>query len=515
MLGLHKPENVAGSAIPAILMGAFVAFGGVLYGYDTGTIGGILAMKEFVDTFGSIDAATGERIITSSTSSLVVSILSAGTFFGALSAGPLGDILGRRWGLIFAVFIVFNFGIILQMASSSIPLFVAGRFFAGFGVGIMSSLVPLYQSEALPKWIRGAVVACYQLAITIGLLIASIVDNATQDRPDSGAYRVPIAVQFAWGIIITVGMLMLPETPRYLIKKGDMEGAAKSLSRLRRLPTDHPELLEELEEIRANHEYELSLGESSYKDLFSNEGHLRKRLITGCLLQMLQQLTGINFIFYYGTTFFKSSGFSQPFLISLITNLVNVVSTFPGLYLVEKWGRRPLLLFGAIGMCVCQFIIAAVGVASTTLAASQALIAFVCFYIFFFACSWGPIAWVVTGEIFPLKVRSKGLSLTTASNWLLNWAIAYATPYMVDSGPGNANLGAKVFFVWGSACFICIAFSYFMIYETKNMTLEQVDELYDNVPVAWKSKGYVPTVTYAKQGHSEDEKPPVASDNDA
>lgn len=102
-------------------------------------------MKEFVDTFGSIDAATGERIITSSTSSLVVSILSAGTFFGALSAGPLGDILGRRWGLIFAVFIVFNFGIILQMASSSIPLFVAGRFFAGFGVGMMSSLVPLYQ----------------------------------------------------------------------------------------------------------------------------------------------------------------------------------------------------------------------------------------------------------------------------------------------------------------------------------------------------------------------------------
>jgi SP family sugar:H+ symporter-like MFS transporter len=119
------------------------------------------------------------------------------------------------------------------------------------------------------------------------------------------------------------------------------------------------------------------------------------------------------------------------------------------------------------------------------------------------------------GEIFPLKVRSKGLSLTTASNWLLNWAIAYATPFMVDSGPGNANLGVKVFFVWGSACFICIAFSYFMIYETKNMTLEQVDELYDNVPVAWKSKGYVPTVTYAKHGQSEDEKPPVASDNDA
>jgi MFS family permease len=128
-----------------LIFRAFVAFGGVLYGYDTGTISGILAMKSFVDTFGQVDPTTGEMAITSATSSLVVSILSAGTFFGALSAGPLGDILGRRLGLIFAVFIVFNLGIILQMASSSIPLFVAGRFFAGLGVGMMSALVPLYQ----------------------------------------------------------------------------------------------------------------------------------------------------------------------------------------------------------------------------------------------------------------------------------------------------------------------------------------------------------------------------------
>lgn len=128
--------------------------------------------------------------------------------------------------------------------------------------------------------------------------------------------------------------------------------------------------------------------------------------------------------------------------------------------MVEAWGRRPLLLFGAAGMAVCQFIVAGVGtgIGLTDQTGQNALIAFVCIYIFFFACSWGPCAWVVTGEIFPLKVRAKSLSMTTASNWLLNWAIAYATPYLVNSGPGNADLGSKVFFIWGSFCFICFFF---------------------------------------------------------
>lgn len=143
---------------------------------------------------------------------------------------------------------------------------------------------------------------------------------------------------------------------------------------------------------------------------------------------------------------------------------MNVASTFPGLYLVEKMGRRNLLLMGAIGMCVCQFIVGGVGMTADSSvdsgnvnrAAQNAAIAFVCIYIFFFASSWGPVAWVVTGEMFPLKARAKCLSMTTASNWLLNWAIAYSTPYMVDED--HANLRSKVFFIWGSFCFVCIAF---------------------------------------------------------
>ena len=167
--------------------------------------------------------------------------------------------------------------------------------------------------------------------------------------------------------------------------------------------------------------------------------------------------------------------------------------------MVEKWGRRPLLLFGAAGMAVCQFIVAGVGTGAgvANLTAQKALIAFVCIYIFFFACSWGPCAWVVTGEIFPLKVRAKSLSMTTASNWLLNWAIAYSTPYLVNDGPGDAALGAKVFFLWGSFCFICFFFVWAMIYETKGLSLEQVDELYAKVDKAWKSPGFTPTVSFA------------------
>ena len=463
--------------------------------YDTGTISGIIAMKYWLRLFstGATDG-DGNPAITSSQQSEIVSILSAGTFFGSLAAAPMGDMIGRRIGMIISSWI-FILGVILQTASTAIPLFVAGRFFAGFGVGLVSALIPLYQSETSPKWIRGTIVGCYQLAITVGLFIAAIVNNATKDRDDTGSYRIPIAVQFAWAIILIVGMLILPETPRYHIKQGRHEQAAKSLSRLRRLDMDHPALVEELAEIKANHEYELSLGKSSYPECF--KGTLGKRLLTGCLLQALQQLSGVNFIFYYGTAFFKRSGISNPFTISVITNVVNVCSTFPGLYLVEKWGRRPLLLFGAIGMFISQYIVAIVGTTTGSVVANKVLIAFVCIYIFFFASSWGPVAWVVTGEIFPLKSRAKCLSMTTATNWLLNWAIAYSTPYLVDEGPGNANLQSKVFFIWGGFCLICIFFVWFMIYETKGLSLEQVDELYAKTSKAWESKRFVPTVSFA------------------
>ncbi|KAF3105170.1 High-affinity glucose transporter rgt2 [Orbilia oligospora] len=495
----------SGSAGVAIAIGLFVAFGGILFGYDTGTIGGILGMDYWIKEFARDEHENGRKFISSADKSLIVSILSVGTFFGALLSAQVADYFGRKHGLMISS-VVFTIGVIFQTAATEIIILVVGRLIAGLGVGLLSAQVPMYQSETSPKWIRGAIVGSYQLAITIGLLLASCANQGTHERQDTGSYRIPLSIQFVWALILFFGMMLLPETPRFLIKRNRFDDAAKSLSTLRRLPLDHPEIIAELNEIKANHEYEMSIGQTSYKKLLSNQsGFLRKRLLTGVGIQVFQQLSGANFIFYYGTTFFQSAGIKNSFVVSLITNCVNVVSTLPGLWLVDNWGRRNLLLFGAAGMSICQLIVAIVGTVSQSQAAHNTLVAFVCIYIFFFASS--PVAWVVTGEIFPLKARAKGLSITTAANWLLNWAIGYATPYMVDSGPGNANLGAKVFFVWGSFCALSFAFVWAFIYETKGFTLEQVDEIYAKVLHAWNSPGFEPTVKFIEVAEEVQQQP--------
>jgi MFS family permease len=182
--------------------------------------------------------------------------------------------------------------------------------------------------------------------------------------------------------------------------------------------------------------HEEELGSGSYLDCFrATDNRIRFRTLSGIFLQAWQQLTGINFIFYFGTTFFTNAGIRNPYLISIATSTVNVGMTIPGIWGVERFGRRRLLLVGAVGMTICEYIIAIIG--STTSRSNQsaqsAEVAFVCFYISFFAATWGPIAWVITGEIFPLKVRAKAMSLATASNWLWNWAIAYSSESLLVS----------------------------------------------------------------------------------
>ncbi|GAB1310547.1 glucose transporter [Madurella fahalii] len=517
-MGWHKPDNVAGSSAPAIMVGLFVATGGLLFGYDTGSINGILAMDSFREDFstGYIDKDERPGIYPNQVS-LIVAMLSAGTVVGALLAAPAGDIWGRRLSLIYSMG-VFCIGAIFQVCATNVPLLVVGRTLAGVGVGTVSVLVPLYQSEMAPKWIRGTLVCAYQLSITMGLLAAAGVNILTYELQGPAAYRIPIGLQLTWAVVLALGLLVLPETPRYLIKRGHKDAAAVSLSRLRRLDITHPALIEELAEIQANHEYELALGPDTYKDIIFGEPHLGRRTLTGCVLQMLQQLTGVNFIMYYGTTFFNGAGIDNPFTISLIMQVINVVSTFPGLFVVESWGRRRLLIVGAIGMAICQLMIASFATANgdnNPPIQNKILIIFVAIYIFFFAASWGPVVWVVTSEIYPLKVRAKSMSVSTASNWLLNFGIAYGTPYMVESqggAPGSIDLGSRIFFLWGAFCILSIAFVWCMVYETSKISLEQIDEMYERVDYAWNSRSFEPSWSFQQMrdfGFSESGIPPT------
>ncbi|CAF1564288.1 unnamed protein product [Adineta ricciae] len=465
----------------AIVVSAFAAFGGFLYGYDTGTISGIIDMPFFLEKYGYLqNNATATYVLRSSDKSLIVSILSAGTFVGALLGYPSSDYLGRRWGLILAC-LIFSIGVAFQVAATATPLFVVGRVVAGLGVGIISCIVPMYQSECAPKWIRGAIVSGYQWFITIGLLIAAIVNNGTKDIMSYNCYRIPLGIQLIWAAILAGGMFLLPESPRYLILKERVEQATKSQARLASKSVDHPDVQNDIQEIVANTELMKQYGSTSYLDCFKMGPQKNLiRTLVGIFLQAWQQLTGINFIFYYGTSFFHSSGISQPFLITIATNVVNVGMTIPGILLMDKLGRRKILIIGAAGMLVCEYLIAIIGtiVGQSNEAAQKTLIAFVCIYIAFFAATWGPAAWVVTGEIYPISIRAKCMSFSSASNWLFNFALGYATPYMVDEDKGN--MGSKVFFVWGSTCLGCLLFAIFCIWETKGLSLEQVNYLVRN-----------------------------------
>jgi sugar porter (SP) family MFS transporter len=521
--GLAQAEDVDHIEAPvtwkAYLMCAFASFGGIFFGYDSGYINGVNGSPIFYKAVEGPDATE----LSESNLSLITSILSCGTFLGAIIAGDLADWIGRKWTVIFGC-LIYMIGVIIQMITNedaALGPIVAGRMIAGIGVGFESAIVILYMSEICPRKVRGALVAGYQFCITIGILLASVVVYATKGRDDTGAYRIPIAIQFPWALILGGGLMFLPDSPRYFVKKGNIPRAINALSRVRGQPEDSIYVQSELAEIVANEEYERALIPSTtwfgswaacFKGgLWESKSNLR-RTILGTSIQMMQQWTGVNFIFYYSTPFLQSTGaIDNEFLISMVFTLVNVCSTPLSFYTVEKFGRRSILIVGAAGMLICQFLVAIIGVTvgfdhthpdpsdpdtsiANNISAVNAQIAFIAIFIFFFASTWGPGAWIVIGEIFPLPIRSRGVGLSTASNWLWNTIIAVITPYMV--GDKYGGMKSTVFFVWGSLCTCALIYSYFLIPETKGLTLEQVDKMMEETTPRTSAK-WKPHQTFA------------------
>lgn len=326
-----------------------------------------------------------------------------------------------------AIFIIGN--IIQITAMNSWVHMMMGRFVAGLGVGNLSVGVPMFQSECSPREIRGAVVASYQLMITIGILVSNIVNYGVRNIEDNSAsWRSVIGIGIFFSLPLGLGVLMVPESPRWLAQRSNWEGARMAMARLRGMKDDpHNDLVEDdLNEMKAILEKERQVGQGSWAECFAINSDIPKlfyRTVLGVLVHFLQQWTGVNYFFYYGATIFESAGIKDPIQTQLILGAVNVFMTFYGLYVVEKYGRRWPLFIGALWQAAWLLIFASVGTAlppEDNKASGIVMIVSACMFIASFAGTWGPMAWVVIGETFPLRTRAKQASLATAGNWLGN-----------------------------------------------------------------------------------------------
>ncbi|KAF2835118.1 general substrate transporter [Patellaria atrata CBS 101060] len=498
-MGLGKVSvrvNGADCGIEAIMLGVVTSIGGFLFGYDTGQISGMLLFTDFIDRFGQTQA-DGTKAFTEIIKSLIVSLMSIGTLFGALSGAYTADWWGRRRSLSFGV-LMFIVGNIVQITSmDSWGHITAGRFIAGLGVGNLSVGVPMFQSECCPREIRGAVVASYQLMITIGILVSNAINMGVRTFEDSDAsWRIVIGLGIAFSLPLGIGILFSPESPRWLAGRGRWEESRIALARLRGLKDDpHNSLVEDdFNEMQESIAEQSKVGSGTWSECFTGKPSEIPRLVfrtlLGCAIHFLQQWTGVNYFFYYGATIFESAGVDDPILTQLILGAVNVITTFPGLYIVERLGRRIPMIVGAVWQSVWLLIFASVGVARPpTEYKSSGIIMIVsaCMFIASFAMTWGPFAWVVIGETFPLRTRAKQASLATACNWLGNFLIAFLTPF------ANSGIGYSFGFVFCGTNLAAAVIIYFFLYETKSLSLENVDAMYSDMSLkAWQSSKWVP-----------------------
>ncbi|CAO1631767.1 unnamed protein product [Parajaminaea phylloscopi] len=486
--------QVRGSPIgwTSILIAVLASMGGFLFGYDTGQISNITAFDDFRLRFatGAPDAQ-GIPEWNSWIEGLIVGALSIGTAIGCILGAPVADKLGRRRAMSIEC-LIFTIGVIIQVTSFNEWAQVAvGRGVTGVGVGALSSAVPLYQSETVPRQVRGALVATYQLFITFGILIAYAFGIGTRTlAPSSATWRLLIALGIAFALILGIGIQFCPESPRWLAAHGRYEEAYRSLARVRGVSADegNPYVEQEYADILAAIEHDKQLGASSWAECFYPRHRTLYRTLLGIVLQAGQQLTGANYFFYYGTTIFTAASIKDQFISQLILGAVNFVCTFGGLWILERFGRRRPLIYGAAWMVVWLCVFAGAGVGGDTQSYGIACLQIVaaCFFIAGYAVTWAPGIWLFVGESFSLRTRAKQASLATLSNWVWNFCIGFFTKPITDS------IGYNYGFVFAGANALNFFVAYFFVYETEKLTLEQIDEMYNSGIPAWKSVPWVP-----------------------
>ena len=436
-----------------IIATAIAAVGGILFGFDTGVISGAILYIQHDWNLNSMEESVA-------TSSVLV-----GAIIGAVLGGVSADRLGRKRSII-AGSVSFIIGTLILLVSNGLGIFVVGRLLIGIAIGLASFIVPMYISELAPERIRGALVSLNQLFVTLGILVSYGVDTLFAA---SGAWKSMFAVGLIPAFILLIGIAVMPNSPRWLVFKHHSDKAAKVLERIRGQKSAaavEPEIIEIESAIKT---------ESNAKSLLRSSV-VKYPLIVGLGLAVFQQITGVNTIIYYAPTIFQFAGLSSDTAAIAATTgvgLANFIVTAIALVLVDRVGRRPLLLVGIAGMVASLVVLGAgfyfassAGDAAVGIITAVSLIA----YISFFAIGLGPVFWLLISEIFPLQVRGTAMSLATIANWSANFVIT-----LVFLGLVGALGQTGTFWLFAAIGVVAFVFTLRLVPETKGLTLEEIE----------------------------------------
>ncbi len=427
------------------------ALGGLLFGYDTAVISGAIGFLE--NKFGLSPAMKGWAA-----SSAIV-----GCIIGAMVAGYLSDKFGRKKMLIVTA-LLFGISAIASAVPNSLNLFVPARILGGIGVGAASILSPLYITELAPSKIRGKLVSIYQLAIVLGILVIFFVNMLIQ-QSGGETWNTEFGWRWMFGseLVPAVGFLLallaVPESPRWLVKEGRDKEAIDILNKIN--------IAERAKKIFNEIKESIKEEKGTLKELLV--GRFKPAVIVGVALAIFSQIQGINAIMYYAPEIFKEIGETSgsAFFQTVIIGIINTLFTFLAIGMIDKWGRKTLLLLGGLGMFIS---LVAVGLAFHFQWKGMGLLFFILCYIACFAFSYGPVAWVVIAEIFPTKMRGVAMSVATFALWVSVYLVTQFFPILLEAiGP------AYTFWMFAFSALLALVFVYFKVPETKEKTLEQIE----------------------------------------
>ncbi|XP_010524814.1 PREDICTED: sugar transport protein 6-like [Tarenaya hassleriana] len=452
------------------------AVGGLIFGYDIGISGGVSAMNDFLKEF--FPAVYEKKLHAHENNyckydnqflQLFTSSLYLAALVASFAASAVCSKLGRRPTMQFAS-IFFLVGVGLTAAAKSLVMLIFGRVFLGFGVGFGNQAVPLFLSEIAPAKLRGGLNICFQLMVTIGILIANVVNYFTSKVHPNG-WRYALGGAAVPAVILGLGSLVICETPTSLIERNKLEAGKATLKKIRGVEN----VEEEFESIVQACEFARQV-KDPYRKLMKPAS--RPPFVIGMLLQLFQQFTGINAIMFYAPALFQTVGFGNDaaLLSAVITGTINVLCTFVGIYLVDRTGRRVLLLESAVHMLISQAIIGVILAKdltiSGTLGRAESIVVVVCVLLFVmgFAWSWGPLGWLIPSETFPLETRTAGFACAVSCNMFFTFLIAQAFLSML------CNMRAGIFFFFSGWIIIMGLFAYFFVPETKGVPIDAMRE---------------------------------------